>query len=87
MSFPNRYFCFQKYRNWKCKPYDHFEPLIRSSKYLPRTSSVELWCKGQEVQNHLINNACVIDEKAKVSEEHAKIKVEREKVDGQLCGL
>ncbi|KAF3637131.1 hypothetical protein FXO37_25080 [Capsicum annuum] len=52
-----------------------------------RASSVELWCKGQGVQDHLKMKAGVVDEKAKSSAEDAKAKEQWEKVDAQLCSL
>ncbi|KAH0664854.1 hypothetical protein KY285_026060 [Solanum tuberosum] len=55
------------------------EPLMGSSNYLAWASSVELWCKGQGVQDHLTNIACVVDEKAKASGEDAKAKAQWEK--------
>ena len=51
------------------------------------SSLVELWCKGQGVQDHLTNNACVVDEKTKSSDEGAKAKAQWEKADAQLCSL
>ncbi|WMV42368.1 hypothetical protein MTR67_035753 [Solanum verrucosum] len=63
------------------------EPLMGSSNYLAWASSIELWCKGQGVQDHLINNACVVDEKAKASEADDKANAQWEKVDAQLCSL
>ena len=63
------------------------KPLIGCSNYLAWASSVELWCKGQGVQDHLTNNACVVDEKTKSSDEGAKAKAQWEKVDAQLCSL
>ncbi|XP_015170714.1 uncharacterized protein [Solanum tuberosum] len=63
------------------------EPLMGSSNYLAWASSVELWCKGQSVQDHLTNNACVVNEKAKASEADDKAKAQWEKVDAQLCSL
>ena len=58
-----------------------------SSNYLSWVSTIELWCKGQGVQYHLTNNACVVDEKTKSSDKGAKAKAQWEKVDAQLCGL
>ncbi|WMV17717.1 hypothetical protein MTR67_011102 [Solanum verrucosum] len=58
-----------------------------SSNYVAWASSVELWCKGQGVKDHLPNIACVVDEKAKPSGEDAKAKAQWEKVDAQLCSL
>lgn len=34
------------------------EPLMGSSNYLAWASSVELWCKGQGVQDHLMEKVC-----------------------------
>jgi len=56
-----------------------------SSNYLAWDSSIELWCRGQGVQNHLTTNACVVDEKAKVGEEDAKAKPQWEKVDALIA--
>ncbi|KAF3659003.1 Endoribonuclease Dicer -like protein 3b [Capsicum annuum] len=50
-------------------------------------SSVELWCEGQGVQDHLTSKASVVDEKGKSSMEDAKAKEQWEKVDAQLCSL
>ncbi|PHU09303.1 Endoribonuclease Dicer -like protein 3 [Capsicum chinense] len=50
-------------------------------------SSVELWCEGQGVQDHLTSKASVVDEKGKSSTEDAKAKEQWEKVDAQLCSL
>ena len=58
-----------------------------SSNFLAWASSVELWCKGQGIQDHLTNNAYVVDEKADASEEYGKAKTLWEKVDAQLCSL
>jgi len=63
------------------------ELLLGSSNYLSWASSVELWCKGQGVQDHLTNKAYAVDVKAKTSEEDAKAKAQWEKVDAQLCSL
>ncbi|KAF3664626.1 hypothetical protein FXO38_10036 [Capsicum annuum] len=63
------------------------EPLMGSSNYLAWASSVKLWCKGQGVQDHLMNKASVVDEKGKSSVENAKAKEQWEKVDAQLCSL
>uniref|UniRef100_M1B6A7 Integrase core domain containing protein n=1 Tax=Solanum tuberosum TaxID=4113 RepID=M1B6A7_SOLTU len=63
------------------------EPLMGSSNYLAWAFSIELWCKGQCVQDHLTNNACVVEEKAKASEADDKAKTQWEKVDAQLCSL
>lgn len=63
------------------------EPLMRSSNYLAWASSVELWCKGQDVQDQLTNKASVVDEKAKFSAEDAKAKEQWVKVDTQLSSL
>ncbi|XP_060189204.1 uncharacterized protein LOC132618158 [Lycium barbarum] len=53
-----------------------------SSNYLAWACSVELWCKGQGVQDHLTQKAIVVDEKEKVSD-----KAQWVKVDAQLCSL
>ena len=58
-----------------------------SSNYLAWASSVEQWCKGQGVQDHLTDNACVVDKKTKSSDKGAKFKAQWEKVDVQLCSL
>lgn len=63
------------------------ELLLGSSNYLSWASSVELWCKGQGVHDHLTNKTYVVDVKAKTSEEDAKVKAHWEKVDAQLCSL
>ncbi|XP_075076030.1 uncharacterized protein LOC142162887 [Nicotiana tabacum] len=52
------------------------EPLMRSSNYLAWASSVELGCKGQGVQDHIITKSSEGDEKAKAL---------WEKIDAQLC--
>ncbi|XP_070054782.1 uncharacterized protein [Nicotiana tomentosiformis] len=53
------------------------EPL-EGSNYLAWVSSVELWCRGQDVQDHLIKKSSEGDEKA--IELWAKI-------DSQLCSI
>uniref|UniRef100_M1CE28 Integrase core domain containing protein n=1 Tax=Solanum tuberosum TaxID=4113 RepID=M1CE28_SOLTU len=63
------------------------EPLMGSSNYLAWASSVELWCKGQGVQDHLTKKACVVDENAKSSAEDATVKAQWENIDAQLCCL
>lgn len=63
------------------------ESYMKNSNYLAWASSVELWCKGQGVQNHVTNNANVVDEKAKASVENEKAKSQWEKVDAQLYSL
>lgn len=65
------------------------EPLMGSSNYLARLSSIKLWCKGQGVQDHLTNKASGVDvdEKAKSRTKDAKAKEQWEKVDAQLCSL
>ena len=63
------------------------ELLLGSSNYLSWASSVELWCNGQGVHDHLTNKTYVVDVKAKTSEEDAKVKEHWEKVDAQLCSL
>lgn len=45
-----------------------------SLNYLAKASSIELWYKGQGVQNNLKNKASVVDEKAKSSAEDTKSK-------------
>ncbi|XP_019255303.1 PREDICTED: uncharacterized protein LOC109233908 [Nicotiana attenuata] len=54
------------------------EPLMGGLNYLAWASSVELWCKGQGVQDHLTKKASEGDEKAKTL---------WEKVDAQLCSI
>lgn len=63
------------------------EALMGSSSYLAWASSIELWCKGQGVQDHITNNVCWVNETGKSSEEHTKAKAQWEKVDAQLCSL
>ena len=63
------------------------ELLLGSSNNLSWASSVELWCKGQGVHDHLTNKTYVVDVKAKTSEEDAKVKAHWEKVDAELCSL
>ena len=60
------------------------ELLLGSSNYLSQASSVELWCKGQGVHDHLTNKTYVVDVKTKTSEEDAKVKAQSEKVAAQL---
>lgn len=81
MSFRIDIFC-SKITGIGCSnPMITLEPLMENSNYLAWASSVELWCKGQGFQGHLTNNACVADEKAKVSEENSKVKAQWEKID------
>ncbi|XP_070011260.1 uncharacterized protein [Nicotiana sylvestris] len=54
------------------------ESLMGGSNYLSWAMSVELWCKGQGVQDHLTKNASEGDEKAKTL---------WVKVDAQLCSI
>ena len=51
---------------------------MRSSNYLAWACSIELWCRGQDVQDHLIK---------KVSEGDEKAKALWEKIDAQLCSI
>ncbi|XP_047249971.1 uncharacterized protein LOC124885765 [Capsicum annuum] len=60
---------------------------MESSNHLAWASSIELWYKGQGVQDHLNIKASVVDEKEKSSAEDAKAKEQWEKVDAQLCSL
>ena len=54
------------------------EPLMGGSNYLAWASSVELWCKGQGVQDHLIKQSSEGDEKAIAL---------WAKIDAQLCSI
>ena len=57
---------------------------MESSNYLAWASSVKMWCKDQGVQHHLTNNACIVDEKTKSSDDGAKVEEQWEKVDAKL---
>nr|XP_016438277.1 PREDICTED: uncharacterized protein LOC107764235 [Nicotiana tabacum] len=54
------------------------EPLMGGSNYLTWASSVELWCKSQGVQDHLIKQSSEGDEKAIAL---------WAKIDAQLCSI
>ena len=54
------------------------EPLMGGSNYLAWASSVELWCRGQGVQDHLIKQSREGDEKAIAL---------WAKIDAQLCSI
>ncbi|XP_070039703.1 uncharacterized protein [Nicotiana tomentosiformis] len=54
------------------------EPLMGGSNYLAWASSVELWCKSQGVQDHLIKQSSEGDEKAIAL---------WAKIDAQLCSI
>ncbi|XP_075077252.1 uncharacterized protein LOC142163979 [Nicotiana tabacum] len=54
------------------------EPLMGGSNYLAWALSVELWCKGQGVQDHLIKQSSEGDEKAIAL---------WAKIDAQLCSI
>lgn len=57
------------------------QSLLENSNYLAWASSIELWCKGQHVQDHITNNAEVLHETVKSNEEHGKVKAQWKKID------